>query len=391
MSEPDKNDIDPRTLPPTPVADNKILHPIFGTHCQTESYSFTDKEKKISHIRCEAHMDDPVRKTWTVTKIVTQHHPSFNPYKRKTVTHVHQVKSGVNFKEAVNALADFEAKCREKPHEFSPIFPEAAALGFAHFKAFAEREGYVFDVKYIARARPDAKSLPPGASFFEEDIQSAAANLARPPEEFDNNGPASKTPNTHFLLDHFTRAAHGNDYTTALASTRVLNILDRFMDQVEKAHGKLVEYCGKYQELGHGDLITEAEDLLVAAEASARQMKAYGVNTEKFESFVLQCKISCYVLHAEGLYGLMNSGKGDFDANEALFKSRVNQAMEAYKKIDSSEDGLKTLQNMIVQMPEPKVPATIGEFIERYKKTRGEYEQARSAPAAKGKPRPPKP
>jgi hypothetical protein len=392
LSEPGKNDIDPNSLPPTPAPDNKTLHPLFGTYCKTETYSVTDADKNTSQIHCDAYMDDPVAKTWTVAKTVRRLQPSFNPYKRKTITHVHKVKSKVSFKEAAAELARFEAECRKKPAVFAPMFPESASMGFVHFKAFAEREGYIFDTKGLLHARPDEKALPAGFSFFDEDIESANKHLARPANEFDNNGPMSKTPNTHFLLDHFTRAARENDFDSATTSARVLNILDRFVEQVDKAHGKLSEYCRKFQELGQGELISDAEDLLTKAESSVKQLKAYGVDTADFESFVLQCKISCYVLHAEGLYGLMHNGKGDFDANEALFKSRVNQAMQEYKKIDTSDAGLKTLQNMIVQMPEPKVPDAIGSFITRYKQARKDYDHPQPGQAAKdNKPRPPRP
>lgn len=392
MSEPDKKDLD-RNTPPLSAPDNKVLHPIFGTYCRTETYSSEDAEKNVSLTHCEAYLDDPVAKTWTVSKVTHQNVPAgrINPFKRKTVTHVHKVKSKVSFKEAAADLAAFEAQHKEKPAVFSPVFPEANAMSFTHYRAFAEREGYVFDTKNIPRAKPDAEALPANCSFFDEDIASARKNLARPANEFDNNGPASKVPNAHFLLDHFTRAANDSNFHTATSSLRVLNILDRFVDQVDKAHAKLTEYCGKYQELGYGGLISDAEDLLAGAEASVRQMKAYGVDTTNFESFVLQCKISCYVLHAEGLYGLMNQGKGDFDANEALFKSRVNQAMEEYKKIDSSEAGLKTLKNMIVQMPEPKVPFAMGNFVTNYKKNRKDYDHAQPGQAAKNKPPHPKP
>ncbi len=392
MSEPDKDNLDRFKAPPSSPPDNKCLHPIFGTYTRTESYSVTDADDTVSHIHCEAYMDDPVKKTWTVAKVIHQSKPAgvINPFKRKSVTHVHKVKTKVNFREAAAELADFEAKCKEKPKIFVTIFPEGPAMGYAHFKAFAEREGYIFDTKNIPRARPDAQALPAGCSFFDEDIASANKNLQRPADEFDNNGPASKAPNAHFLLDQFTRAAHSSDYKEATQSLRVLNILDRFVDQIDKAHGKLTEYCGKYHELGHGGLITDAEDLLTAAEASVKQMKAYGVDTKEFESFVLQCKISCYVLHAEGLYGLMNQGKGDFDANEELFKSRVNQAMEAYKQIDNSDAGMTTLKNMIVQMPEPSVPAAIGAFVDRYKGARKNYDHPQPGTAVKEK-KPPSP
>lgn len=394
MSEPDKKDFDRDLLPPVPVPDTKCLHPLFGTYCRTETFMAKEDGGAQHHLHAEAHMDDPVAKTWTVTKVVLVKKAapfSVSPHSARTVTHAHQVKAKVTFKEALETLSEFEKKCREKPAVFTPTYPDAAAMGFSHYKAFAEREGYIFDASCLPHARPRPDALPPGFSFRQEDIDSSARNLARPDSEFDNNGPASKTPNTLFLLDHFTRAAHGENYSAALTSLRVLNILDRFIDQVDKGREKLEAYCASYQELGHGDLIAEAEASFAMAEASVRQLKAYGVDTASFESFVLQCQISASVLHAEGLYDLMNKGKGDFESNEALFKSRVNQAMDAYKNIDGSDEGLRILQNMIVQTPELKVPDAIGQFVNRYKKSRGEYTPPDPRGAAGQKPKPPKP
>lgn len=376
MSGPEPKDSNGNIIPPSAVPDNKVLHPLFGTYTRTETYNVTGQKPGTTyHLHCEAFLDDPVAKTWTVSKVarITEQH-SVNPDIKKTVSHVHKVKPKVSFKEAATALAEFEKQCKEKPHTIKPLFPDAPAMGFTHFKAFAEREGYVFDTQGLPHARPNARALPIGCIFNQEDVDSANKNAARPDDEYNNSGPASRAPGTHFLLEQFTRAAHSQDFNTATSGLRVLNILDRFVEQIEQAHKNMQEYCQKYEQLGQGDLITDAEKTLKMAESSIAQLKAYGVDTTQFASFLQQCQITCHILHAEGLYDLMNKGKGDFDSNEALFKTRVNSALEAYKKIDDSDEGMKLLKNMIVQSPAPSVPATIGKFIDGYKEQRKGYE-----------------
>lgn len=376
MSGPDPKDSNGNFIPPSAVPDNKVLHPLFGTYTRTETYNVLGQKPGTTyHLHCEAFLDDPVAKTWTVSKVarITEQH-SINPHIHKTTTQVHKVKAKVSFKEAAASLAEFEKQCKEKPHTFKPLFPDAPAMEFTHYKAFAEREGYVFDAEGLPHARPNARALPLGCIFNQEDVDSANTHAARPDDEYNNAGPASRSPGTHFILEQFTRAAHSQDFNTATSGLRVLNILDRFVEQVEQAHKKMQEYCEKYEQLGQGDLITDAEKTLKMAESSIAQLKAYGVDTTQFSSFLLQCQITCHILHAEGLYDLMNKGKGDFDANEALFKTRVNSALESYKKIDDSDEGLKLMKNMIVQSPAPAVPATIGQFIARYKAQRKDYE-----------------
>ncbi|MDE1152665.1 MAG: hypothetical protein PW788_09025 [Micavibrio sp.] len=382
MRDQDKNSLD-ENQPPQPPAAPKVLHPLFGTYFSSETYSTKGKDNVITFQHLEAHLDDPVKKTWTVSRVVTTSMDSFYSIKKQTTTRVHQAKAKTTFKDAVGLLDAFEKECKAKPAAFNTLYPDGEAMGFVHFRAFAEREGYIFDTQGKPHARPDAAALPLGGTFAQEDIARANSHLARPADEFDNNGPASKLPNSHFLLDKFTKAARQDDYDTGLAGLRALAVLDRFVDHVAQAEQKLQEYCKTYLELGKGDLIDEADSLLEIASASLRQLKAYGVDTKEYESFVLQCQISCHVLHAEGLYDLMNKGKGDFDSTEAVFKERVQQALDAFKKIDSSEAGHRTLQNMIVQTAEPKVPAAIGDFVKKYRSQRDKMAEKKPAPGHK--------
>ena len=355
------------------LPDNRVLHPLFGNFCTTETFSLKTHVGGSHHTHYEAHLDDPVKKTWTVSKIVTVTEDSFHAWKRKSTTGSQVMKAKLNFRDALKLMGQLEKDHKDKPHNFEKLYPDAPVLGFLHYRAFAEREGYVYDTKDIPHARPNPRVLPLGCNFYQSDIDSANSHVQRHEDEFDNNGPQSKLPNTHFLLDNFTAAAHRDDFQTSLNGTRAMALLDRFVDQVEAAKEHLIEYCEKYAAMGYGGLIDDADNELRLAESTLRQLRAYHVDTTEYDNFLTQCRITTFVLHAEGLFDLMNKGKGDFSANEALFQSRVTQAIDLFKKIDSSEEGAKTLQNMIVQTPAPAVPSAIGAFIDNYRLERPKY------------------
>ena len=377
---------------PLPLANRKNLTPLFGTRCQTQTYGLAAYKRGHYHIHLEAVLDDPVKKTWAVRKVINVSEPRYSMIfgsDTDNKTYVHQLRSGLNFTQALDVMQDFERNCRNRGQDFRVLVPDAPMMGFDHFRAFAEREGYVFDTNGHAHARPAEGTLPAGASFDKRDIDIADTHCQRPANEFDNNGPASKTPNTHFLFDHFTKATHGHNMNERLAQLRVLDILDHFAGHVQTAHDNLKEYCTHYQELGQGGLIYDAEKALKLAGASLRQLKAYGVDTTDFDSFLLQCDITCHVLHAEGLYDLMNNQKGDFEQNELLFKERVNKALDGFRKIDSSARGLQTLQDMIVQTPKPQVPDSMTAFLQNYAAQKEAF-RAKNRPGAAQKPNTPK-
>lgn len=384
-----KDDFDKHSRP-LPVPDNKVLHPLFGTYTRTETFNTKNMAQGVTqHTHFEAHMDDPVKKTWTVSKVVTDKLGGFNPLKNKTVTNVHLVKAKLNFKETVELLGSLEKGLQDKPKQYEAMFPEAPMMGFAHFRAFAEREGYIFDINGKPHARPHARALPVGFTYTQADVDSANDNVQRPEDEFDNNGPLSRRPNVHFLLENFQRAAEKpDDYQTNLNGLRAMNILDRFADQIEIANEKLQEYSRNYRQMGQGGLIDDAESALRLADSFLRQLRAYGVDTTEYDGFLAQCNVATYVLHAEGLYDLMNKGSGDFNANEALFQSRVRQALDIFQQIDKTPDAKRTLENMIVQASRPQVPDAIGDYVKHYRATRATFPDAGGAKPAPAAPKP---
>lgn len=363
----------------------KILHPIYGSSCRTQSFADKSVQPGTSrHAHAEAFMDDPVAKTWTVCEVTLTSNPSIAQKKQVSAHTSRKIKSGINFKDAAEMLSQFERGHQQSPQSYTPLYPEPPFMGFDHYKAFAEREGYVFDKDGKPHARPWPNLLPPDAIFLGDDVESAKKNLQRPSDEFDNMGPAGKTPNPHFIFDSFQRAAQRHTFDEGAAALRMLHLLDRFAEHVETAHTHMNDYCATYLDLGKGTLLTAAITELEQAGLTARQLKAYGIETREFDSFIDQAKITCNVIHAQGLYSLMHKGLGDFDENESQFKRYVTDAVEAFKLIDPSAKGMNTLQDMIVQAPEPVTPYALRAFIERFKDKRASY--AKIAPAAPPKP-----
>lgn len=358
-----------------PMPEKKGLHPIFGTFCATQKYSLQPyKHGGSCHIHLEAYLLDPIAKTWGITRVMRLTELSLYTGRPISETRTQRLDQNIDFEMALKYLADFEKSCANYPTQYVPQQPLKEAMGFLHYKNFAEREGYVFNTSGYAQAKPNLHALPPGGLFTAEDIESAERNLQRPENEFNGTGPSSKIPQTHFLFDQFKRASHDRNMNSAVAEMRVTFLLQQFMAEVETVGDNLEEYCKNYLSLGQGSLITESEEAIERAAPILRQIKGYGIDIAPFESFLLQCKISCDILHAQGLYDLMQKNLGDFVQNEELFKSRVEKALASFKAVDGSDKAAETLKNMIVQSTQPKPPEAIRYFIDRYKQQRADYD-----------------
>lgn len=364
------------------------LRPVFGTYCATQSYALTPYKTGAScHIHLEAYLLDPATQLWGVSRVMRVTEPSIYTGRPLTEIRVQRLDYNLDFTAALKYLSDFENNCAQAPAQYVVQDPKAGAMKFLHYIAFAEREGYIFNTQGQPAPRPNIHALPPQGSFRQEDIARANKNLQRPADEFDGTGPAGKVPQTHFLFDQFRRATHNRNINTALAELRVMTLLDQFAAEIETVEKNLRIYGETYLALGQGGLILDAEQALERAVPVLRQIKAYGVDTAGYESFLTQCGIICDVMHAQGLYDLMQKGLGDFTQNEELFKLRVDKAVEGLKKIDPSDESRETLKKMIVQAGKPRVPAAIGYFVSTYKKQRADYDQKRNPPP----PKPPAP
>src|SRR5690606_31856884 len=110
-----------------------------------QTYGLAAYKRGHYHIHLEAVMDDPVKKTWAVRKIINVSEPRYSMVfgsDTDNKTYVHQLRRGLNFTEALDVMQDFERNCRNRGQDFRVLVPDAPMMGFDHFRAFAEREGY---------------------------------------------------------------------------------------------------------------------------------------------------------------------------------------------------------------------------------------------------------
>ncbi len=379
------------TQPRTP----HTLLPVFGTRCRSQGFAYIHPNAGTEqYVHFVAFREAANADRWTVQR----------------VTHTGNAKTGENwakadtlgqhmgFEDALEMIAQYEGYHRGNTQGFRPLFPDIPALGFEHFRAFAEREGYVFDREGKAHARPAHGVLPEGAEFSAEAVASADKNCQRPPHEFGPAAPSRRLPDTLFLFDAFNRKAIGKKHSSELAGLRVLNLMDTFVRHIENFSTQLQGYRADYLKPGGSARISAAELSLVQARNQLRQMQAYGVDTAAFEKLTQECAIIACVAQAQGTYDQLRRHMGNFDELETLFKTRASEALRLYEALEKGSvikdkdaaskyaEGYTALQEMMIQGGAPSVPGAIMTFVERYR-----AERARLIPAPPAGHAPPKP
>lgn len=338
----------------------KILHPMFGVYCRTESFADT-KEKDRLHVYLEAFLDDPVKKTWSVNLVTLAKQIAVKP-----------IKQGMPFPLAIELLQREEKRYRDMPSRFKPLFPEAPHMAFQHFRAFAEREGYIFDIDGVPHARPTWHALPPAANFHSADIERANKNLQRPETEFDGHGLSDKIPSTFFIFDDFNRACMRSSLETQAQKKRVLEITDSVVLQIDLAYRKMQEYCQQHASPGAKKLNEEAEDALFQAKNLIKQLKAYKVLTTPFETFVRQCHLVNHALHAKGLYNKLRQSTASLLEYKDEYRQQLSLLLTLFRQDGASDEDVEHMGKMVT-FPDMSVPSGIPYFLENYKRTREKY------------------
>lgn len=328
----------------------KLLNPLYGSFCRTQAYE-TDGETTW----LEACLSHPESQQWQLCKITSQ----------SGKTKVDPAGPPLDFNRVLETFVIFEK------HNAGDVCTShnLHELAFYHYKAFAEREGYVFDENGLPHARPARAALPDGAVFLDEDVSSANQHVQRPEAFFHEDKPYQK-PATHFLFDQFQKAATGKSVNQALNEIKILHIFNRFTGHIDEAAKNLSEYVDNYQTLGQALLVQKAEESLDQAALCLKQAETYGLNLPGFHGFVEQCKLLCDVTHAQSLYVLMHKNLGDLTANESSFLIRYQSAMARFRAMDGGDTG--SLRELILQSP-PQKPAIMVDFVENYKKQHASF------------------
>ncbi len=373
----------------TPPAGSE-LDPMFGTHCRTISFAMRHTRHEREHIHFEAYRVSPDATDWAVQRVT-----HILRHDGKADVRVEKTQAGMPFAHAMRFMAQLEKNHSGNIEDFNVLYPDAPALGFLHFRAFTEREGYVFDKRGIPMPRPQSGLLPASSEFNADDIARADRHVARPASEFGLNPPGKRLPSTLFVFDMFnTRAGRDNNHGD-IGALRALHLLDSFVSQIELVQTSLQQYATSKSRQNNEQFIVAAEQALVQARNNLRQLKGYKVDITAFEKFTDECAIVIDVIHAQGLYDLMYRHVGNFDVHEKKFHACASRALAIYDALEktygakestgSFEHGRKVLQEMLTQSPPLSVPDAIGDFITRYRQQKTERDKPSTPPA------PPKP
>lgn len=374
------------------------LLPVFGTRCRSQGFAYIHPNAgSDQYVHFVAYREAANQDQWTVQRITHTGNSKTGESWAKADT----LGQHMGFEDALEMIAQYENYHRGNTQGFRPLFPDVPALGFEHFRAFAEREGYIFDRDGKAHPRRAPGTLPEGGEFSAEAIASADKNCQRPAHEFGSAAPSRRLPDTVFLFDAFNRKAIGKKHSSELASLRVLNLMDTFVRHIETFSTHLQSYRTDYLKPGGGARISAAELSLVQARNQLRQMQAYGVDTAAFEKLTQECAIIACVAQAQGTYDQLRRQMGNFDELETLFKTRASEALRLYEALEKGNlakdkdvasryaEGYTALQEMMIQGGAPSVPGAIMNFVERYRSERAKM--IPSSPAGNTAPKPPAP
>lgn len=374
------------------------LLPVFGTRCRSQGFAYIHPNAgSDQYVHFVAYREAANQDQWTVQRITH----TGNSKTGESWVKADTLGQHMGFEDALEMIAQYESYHRGNTQGFRPLFPDIPALGFEHFRAFAEREGYIFDRDGKAHPRPALGIVPEGGEFSAEAIASADKNCQRPAHEFGPAAPSRRLPDTVFLFDAFNRKAIGKKHSSELASLRVLNLMDTFVRHIETFSTHLQSYRADYLKPGGGARISAAELSLVHARNQLRQMQAYGVDTTAFEKLTQECAIIACVAQAQGTYDQLRRQMGNFDELETLFKTRASEALRLYEALEKGNlakdkdaanrytEGYTALQEMMIQGGAPSVPGAIMNFVERYRAERAKM--IPSAPTSNTAPKPPAP
>lgn len=370
------------------------LVPIFGMRCRTQSYAFKHPNSgSKQYLHFQAYRDG-AGDSWTIQRVSQVQDARTG----ETYLNIEVMDAQQPFAATLSRLIQYDRYYASNVGGFTPVYPDAASLGFEHFRAFAEREGYVFDTKGDAWPRPAPHVLPAAdtqATFAEKDVASADRNLQRAPEDFGPAPPSRKVPDTLFLFDAFNRRAIGKNADHELAGMRALSLMDQFVTHIEAMNGQLRSFAAHYRDNDAQTRLTSAEISLNNARIQLRQLKAYGVDTSGFEKFTDECGIVVQVMAAQGLYDQLTRTPVAFADTEARFKTRVDKAFALYAALEKNladrqsapfyAEGRSALYEMMIQGGAPALPAAIGQFVDRYRQQRADHIKSPTA-GSKSKP-----
>lgn len=357
----------------------------YGKYCRTRTLHEDDM---LGDIYLEGHQLADGK--WIVNRVTAvEIEDKDNPGQTETARDVRRIAMNIGMLHAIAQLSGFE---HGQPNPNVAFVGETAEeLGNTHFMAFAEREGFVFDINKRPHDTIDGQAVDSGR-FRDADLDRAALRAKQAanehPELADGSASQYKTRDKKAeggglvipdasLGDVFAQNAGRVDIDRTLDNMKDIGILDDFVKYLGEFRRNLsycmrspFDYHEKYGELWNTR--TAYIDLAFKALGKAeKKLSEYNTAEHRDEyadlsKFTEKARFAAYVAYAQALYADMGSTAGD---NRKHLK-KMKWTLKKARSVNSSNGDAFMEPNLIDQVAvvdeRPETPKMIGEFISNY-------------------------
>ncbi len=297
--------------------------------------------------------------------------------------------------EAVGKLAAFEAFAVNdiSPFEISgsSLEEERKELGERHFIYAGEQEGLLFDERLDVHTRLNKFVLPTDANFNKKEIERASERWDKATQRI-----ANIEISTDSIIEEMSASVPDvASIDKVLTSMKATKYMDEFVNKISEATQHLETYIRKYKETGQGHLIEDAIDALIdkkeGALAILNKMKSDNIvrDITKWENFVREAHIACYVVHAQAMLNLLDesiitdpktraaledslhivAGSEDMDGNV----KKVGEMEKIAKKYDIKPSLIAAAKRAMAKTTGPELPSLLTDYLDRYKDRKAAY------------------
>ena len=353
--------------------------PLFGTYCRSIGFKQKDMPDG-AYDYLEMFQDNERDDIWCIQRI------SVMPVLNDKLIDGRITRNDLTFKKALYKLVEFEISGHAE-EVMEPAGETLEELGFKHFIAFSEREGYYYS-NYNKKIyeRSEGSDNPINGKAFESDIKRANECWNTANKDMQPAPSPMMAAKNKMLSELFRRASSKANLEDVLKSKDTIEAVDGFVLVIERSLKDLNEYIDVYQELGKGEYIIDALKRLDMASEQLKPIRKHGLDTKEFEHFVDLCKVTCHVINCQALFDIIDkelyshydgagSNADQKKRNTNDLKEKLQEAKKLYKKIGGTTEELQILEASVVQGGKPKIPDTYTNFLKNYKKRKRELEQ----------------
>ncbi len=354
----------------------------YGKYCRTRTLR---EDKMLDDTYMEAHQLADGK--WIVNRVTAvEIEDKNNPGQKQTARDVRRIAMNLGFLHAIAQLSAFEHGQPNPNVEF--VGETAEELGNAHFIAFAEREGLVFDANKTPHDTLDGQVVDAGR-FLDADLERASLRAKQAANEFPGLADGSKSqygradredtddglvvPDAS-LGDVFARNAGVVDLGETLDNMEEIGILDHFMEHFSKFESALSTSLRQPFKRHENDYLffetytnyfNRSMDFLKQAEKALSDYNTPEHRDEynELKGFVRKVRFTSHIAYAQALYADMSQNPGKNDKH----RKRIRWALKVAKDINRDNDNAFMEPGLIDQVAVVKTRPGPPEMIEAFR------------------------